>query len=189
MINHDSYEYLLNNYLNCYPDADEYEFVIGNIYQLRKRRISTQQESEFSLQELYLKQFPNNDTDFFQWCKEYKEQELNKIDKNLTFFQTRLNRINPTSLENEVEKTPRLKWTGNDLELSETLKALIQSQKFVGNTDKKVFEVIFELFSVKFTESIKKERLSTIKKRTKDYTRFINEMEINLTNWINKKDD
>jgi hypothetical protein len=69
------------------------------------------------------------------------------------------------------------------------LKSLIESKLFVGYNDKEVFEKVFDFFGVQFSDSTKKERLSTIGARTKDLSPFLNKLEINLNNWIRAKDN
>ena len=82
-----------------------------------------------------------------------------------------------------------LNWSGTDLQLAELLKSLIESKLFVGYNDKEVFEKVFDFFGVQFSDSTKKERLSTIRARTKDLSPFLNKLEINLNNWIRSKDN
>ena len=95
------------------------------------------------------------------------------------------------SLKQKSSEMPqkKLNWSGSDLELTELLKALIESKCFVGHTDKEVFETIFEFLGIEYTDNIKKERLSTIRKRTKDLNPFLEKLYANLEKWIRIKDN
>jgi len=88
-----------------------------------------------------------------------------------------------------ISKSERLNWNGTELELVELLKALIESKKITGHTDKLVFNTIYELFSLDYTDAKKKDRLATIRHRTIDKTPLITQLEINLKSWIDTKDN
>jgi hypothetical protein len=197
MLNQETYNYSLNKYITHYPKSDEYEYIIGQIFTLRNFKLSIQFLSEYDLQQKYLSIFKKNKSDYdldeiIAWGTEYKLQQQNKIDREIKFYEIQLGRINPnTTIKENSQTEPRklLKWTGTDLELSETLKALIETDKFVGQREKHVFKIIFETLGLKYSDSIKKERLATIKNRTKELTPFIHSMETNLSIWIKEKDD
>lgn len=89
----------------------------------------------------------------------------------------------------KIFNSQKIKWSGTDLELSELIKSLIESGKLSGHTDKEIFKTLFEMFGVDYTDSIKKERLATIKARIKDKTPLLEKLFINLKSWIDTKDN
>lgn len=197
MLNNEIYENSLKNYLDAYPNSDENEYVIGNLFKLRARRLNILALSEFRLQEMYFEEHKKgvdpDYADIIKWGDNFKKRETELIDRQIKFYQVRHGRLNNVLPSNVVKDSSfskqGLKWLGTALELSELLKALIESEKLEGKSEKEIFRVIFELFGLKFTKEIKKNRLDNIGKRLIDKTKFLDSLNSNLVNWIDKKDN
>lgn len=114
--------------------------------------------------------------------------ELNEFEGSLQSHIKKIEKKNDIQKQ-EVKETEKLKWSGTDLELSEILKSLLELKKINGHSDKQIFETIFKMFGMKYSDSIKKERLATIKKRIITKTPFLNQLSASLELWIDHKDD
>jgi hypothetical protein len=92
-----------------------------------------------------------------------------------------------TSTNSIIRNENTLQWQGSTLEFSEFTKALIESG-FIGKVknEKEVFARMKHFFNV--DDFDKSDKLSQIRKRSKDLTPTINSLEVSLTNWIKKKD-
>jgi hypothetical protein len=88
--------------------------------------------------------------------------------------------------DNETKIKP-LKWRGTELHFTELTKALILSNYINGElTQKEIFQRLKGFFQIDdFNES---DKLSDIRKRTKDKTPLINILENSLNSWITNKD-
>lgn len=76
----------------------------------------------------------------------------------------------------------KVKWEGEHIEFAELVKALIEAKKISGNTEKAIFEDLCLILGI---EDLKKDsRMSGLKKRTKDITPLLYELERKLNNWI-----
>lgn len=76
----------------------------------------------------------------------------------------------------------KLNWQLDGLEVAELTKALIKSNKVIGHkSEKEVFDEVMKFFNVEFD---KREKLQTIKQRTKDKTPFLDQLTHSLNNWI-----
>lgn len=90
--------------------------------------------------------------------------------------------------ENSPEQISKLIWLGDEIELTELVKALIQAKKIsIKTTTQKETFIRFRAF-FNYPKLKEVERLSVIKRRTKDYTSFLNELENSLLTWIKAKD-
>lgn len=128
-------------------------------------------------QEVGLLDFGNDD--FLKKCNL-------EIDK-LNAFQ-KIETTNITAENQIIEpKLKTLNWQGTTLEFSEFSKALIESGLIgIVKNDKEVFESMKQFFNVEDFD--KSDKLSQVRKRTKELTPLINTLEIALTNWIKQKD-
>lgn len=196
MLNHELYEYSLNNYLNAYPESDEYEYIIGNLFGLRMSRLNILRISDYRLQEMYFEQNKKDiDPDYsiiLKWGEKYKKKETERLDRKIKFYQVRQRRLNiqnnPQESISQTLDAQKLNWSGTQLELTELLKALTKSNCFVDHSDKEVFEKIFNFLRVEYSENIHRDRVKTVKNRIKDLTPFLDRLYTHLTNWINSKD-
>jgi hypothetical protein len=87
----------------------------------------------------------------------------------------------------ETETANTLKWHGTQLEFTELIKPLIELKKIgAGVSQKETFEKLRLFFEIeKFDEN---DKLKDIRKRTNTPTPFLNNLEVTLKNWIEKKD-
>lgn len=97
MLTPETYEYSLTRYIVQYPNSDEFEYIIGNLYILRREKSSIQGLSDYRIQEIYLEK--HNDTPpesydiITEWGKEYKKDKLSRIERKIKFYQIRLDWI------------------------------------------------------------------------------------------------
>tara|TARA_E500000318_G_C3565148_1_gene215332 strand:+ start:967 stop:1569 length:603 start_codon:yes stop_codon:yes gene_type:complete len=194
MLTPETYEYSLNRYIVQYPNSDEFEYIIGNLYILRREKSGIQGLSDYRIQEIYLEKHndtPPEDYDIItEWGKEYKKDKLSRIERKIKFYQIRLDRLNNRDIEKygKEKQVQNLNWSGDQLQLSELLKALLEARMFVGHPDKEVFQKVFELFNVEYSDSIKRDRISTIRGRLHDMTPFLNILQSKLEQFIKGKD-
>lgn len=116
----------------------------------------------------------------------FAPSELKGINKRKEFYKIKLDNIQRDTKQSQ-ENRKVLEWKGTTLEFSELVKAL-QESKLISPELKQyeLFELMKNAFNVEdFKES---DKLKEIRNRTKTLTPLINTLEINLTNWIKKKD-
>lgn len=77
-----------------------------------------------------------------------------------------------------------IQWQGEHIEFAEIIKALIESKKISGTTEKSIFEDLCLVFGVK--DFNKNNRIGGLKKRIHDTTPLIHQLEIHLNSWINR---
>ncbi|UBZ12487.1 RteC domain-containing protein [Flagellimonas marinaquae] len=194
MLTPETYEYSLNRYIVQYPNSDEFEYIIGNLYILRRKKSGIQGLSDYRIQEIYLEKHNNTPPESYdiitEWGKEYKKDELSRIERKIKFYQIRLDRLNNRDIEKygKEKQVQNLNWSGDQLQLSELIKALLEARMFVGHPDKEVFQKVFELFNVEYSDSIKRDRISTIRGRVHDMTPFLNILQSKLEQFIKDKD-
>lgn len=109
-----------------------------------------------------------------------------KIIEFLTNLQ--IEKTNLTEIVNKShEQISTLNWSGTKLELSELIKALIQSNKLnTGMHQNEIFKRFRDFLNVE--EFDENDKLRDISERTKTTAVFINKLEISLNNWIKAKD-
>ncbi len=75
-----------------------------------------------------------------------------------------------------------VKWSGENIELVELIKSLIQADKISGKNEEEIFKFFADLFKVELN---KKQQLQTIKKRTTSQTSFLDYLTLKMDRWIN----
>ena len=94
---------------------------------------------------------------------------------------------NQRSLKIEPKLKNKIQWKGTDLEFSELVKALYESNLISPElTQKECFSILKQAFGL--TDFDQNDKLKQIRQRTKDKTKLINTLEINLNKWIEKND-
>lgn len=90
-------------------------------------------------------------------------------------------------LINDINNLKTLQWQGSELQLTELIKALRESNQLNPElSQKEIFERFRWFMQVgNYNEA---DKLKEIRKRIKDKTPFLNILEIALNNWIHKKD-
>lgn len=83
----------------------------------------------------------------------------------------------------QMDTTPSLNWRGSTIELVELIKALIEAGKLPGLADKEIFELLEKYLGYPIDQ---REKLQTIKKRTKDQTKFIDTLQYAIQSWIDR---
>lgn len=128
-------------------------------------------------------------------CKHYYITYLNKLNEFLIDYTTGKN-TNKIQWDIETDtnysnasnsNTSKLHWSGEYRELTELLKALIETKKFVGHSDKEVFEKFCDFLGLDNSNDRKKDTLKTIRLRKHDKTKFLDELIINLNKWQEDK--
>lgn len=122
-------------------------------------------------------------TAFFE--KDYISQE-NSIDLKEQILKMDYNyqvkAANPISELNPTVNQ-QVKWTGENIELVELIKSLIQADKISGKNEKEIFKFFADLFNVEINQ---KQQLQTIKKRTTDQTPLLNILTDRMEKWTTK---
>jgi hypothetical protein len=154
-----TYSDRLATFLFDFHDANEVDFCD---YELKKDHFYV--SSEFLTEKMKFSIKKRND------FLNHKKEQLTTQPKQIA-----------TALENS------LNWQGTNLEFTELVKALFESNKL--NPELKqveIFKKLKQFFNIdEFKES---EKLQDIRKRTNTTTPFINILETSLNNWIKKKD-
>lgn len=158
-------------------DTDFYSFLI-NSDNFRYKKILEESENKEETKRQIL-------TNHLQREKEYFAPKKT-IDKRKEFYKIKLETIQRNTKQvNENKKV--LEWKGTTLQFAELVKALCESNLISPELSQKdIFELMREAFNIEhFDEGDKNKQ---IRDRTKTLTPLINILEINLTNWIKKKD-
>ncbi|MBT8302072.1 MAG: RteC domain-containing protein, partial [Maribacter sp.] len=114
-----------------------------------------------------------------------------EIHKELTFLNTWIHEVlqrrslsdpndNP---EMQIDTSPSLNWRGSTIELVELIKALIEARKLPDLADKEIFKLLEKYLGYPIDQ---REKLQTIKKRTKDQTKFIDTLQYAMQSWIER---
>lgn len=160
-------------------DNDFYDFLINNDHFKYKRILEeskNKEETKRQILENHLQRERQN----------FAPSEINNINKRKEFYKIKLETIQ-RNIKQVKENKKVLEWKGNTLQFAELVKALIESNLISPELSQKdIFELMREAFNIEhFDEGDKNKQ---IRNRTKTLTPLINTLEINLTNWIEKKD-
>ena len=165
---------------------------IESVIKYKKTKREALSTVQFKIIDLQGKSVFENDP-IIQKRIEYFQSEINNIEA----FSDKIEDIRPEDFnhlpindfhESYPNKTSILKWTGKDLELFELIKALIQSKKINSQSEKVTFKTIFNFFGLTYSDSRKRDAIQTIRARVKDKTPFLIDLQLDLENWIEAKD-
>ncbi len=121
-------------------------------------------------------------TAFFE--KDYISQE-NSIDLKEQILKMDYNyqvEVVNSGSERIITDPLNVKWSGENIELVELIKSLIQADKISGKNEEEIFKFFADLFKVELN---KKQQLQTIKKRTTSQTSFLDYLTLKMDRWIN----
>lgn len=211
----ESYNIRLKNHFEEYIDYDELHFIKAEIekYEIcyatadvRYRKIESGSDPHWPNKEFeYCHDLTRND-DYWNFkvmrmIKDYDSPRTNFFDLELCeklshsfskiisfLIKLQDDIMNPIlEADNSLAKISTLNWSGTKLELSELIKALIQSNKLnTGMHQNEIFKRFRDFLNVE--EFDENDKLRDISERTKTTAVFINKLEISLNNWIKAKD-
>lgn len=173
-----NYKSRLKTFLTKYLDADEIEFI----------------ESELN-EGILVHNYPFVDEETNNSIQFSLKKRINFLkDKALllgysldyNFYEDRGDVFNLERMDNQglIEKVD---WNGTQTELTALIKSLIESNKLDNSlTEKIIVERFEEFFSYKLKGY--DQTKTKIRGRTKEFTPFIDNLKINLENWIKNKD-
>jgi hypothetical protein len=157
-------------------DDDFYEYLIIN--NDRYKRIIEESIDKNETKILIIRNSLENEKSFF------KDPTI--FDRKEEFYKRKLLE-NQRSLKIEPKLKNKIQWKGTDLEFSELVKALYESNLISPElTQKECFSILKQAFGL--TDFDQNDKLKQIRQRTKDKTKLINTLEINLNKWIEKND-
>ena len=211
----ETYKIRLENHLKDYVDYDELHFIKEEIekYEIcyatadvRYRKIEPGSDPNWPNKEFeYCLDLTTND-DYWNFqvmrmIKDYDSPRTNFFDlelceklshsfsKIISFLLKLQDEIMNPMIEagNSLAQISTLNWSGTKLELSELIKALIQSNKLnTGMHQNEIFKRFRDFLNVE--EFDENDKLKDIRKRTNALTPLINILETSLNSWIKVKD-
>lgn len=178
-----TFEKRLQSYINEFPDAHTIDFANE---EMKSQDITDEYPNE------YYHEYIDPENNYPVLYKLIYPQTLKRVlysnEKKLEFLKS-IQKNHESDFESSysLNDYPLIEWRGNNVELVELIKSLIESKKLeIDLTEKE----IYRRFSVFFKTNIdNKKGIQNIRERVNrggELAKFINELSVSLTSWISK---